>query len=130
MRTLPRMDKGVIKDYYYMKTMDENVNWLKPTHLLSKISRNLKASFCTSTFTLEFLLTYLNVHIEEYLSLMYNTYAYASNNTPSYTHVSLYMVWRVHPRGKRSHLFVVCNVNLFRIDHYIHIATTGSKNNA
>ena len=31
-----------------------------------------------------------------YLSLMYTIYANASNNTgPSYTHIGLYMVWRV-----------------------------------
>ena len=28
---------------------------------------------------------------------MYIMYANASNNTPSYTHVSSYVVWRVHP---------------------------------
>ena len=26
----------VIKNYYHMTSMDENVNWMKQTHLLSK----------------------------------------------------------------------------------------------
>ena len=30
---------------------------------------------------------------------MYTMYANASNNTPYYTCVSSYMVWRVHPPG-------------------------------
>ena len=30
---------------------------------------------------------------------MYSMYANASNNTPSYTYVSSYMAWRVHPQG-------------------------------
>ena len=47
MQILTRMDKVVLKDYYHMTTMDENVNWLKLTHLLSIFSLNLKAPFCT-----------------------------------------------------------------------------------
>ena len=34
---------------------------------------------------------------KQYLSLMYVMYANASNNTPFYTHISSYMVWRVQP---------------------------------
>ena len=34
-----------------------------------------------------------------YLSRMYTRYANASNNTPTYSHIRLYMVWRVHPLG-------------------------------
>ena len=40
----------VIENYDHMKTMDENVYWMKPTHLLSKFSLNFRALFCTSTF--------------------------------------------------------------------------------
>ena len=36
---------------------------------------------------------------EKNLTLMYTMYTNTSNNTPSYTHVSLYVVWRVHPGG-------------------------------
>ena len=36
MQTPIRMDKVVIKDYYHMTTMDENVNWMELTHMLSK----------------------------------------------------------------------------------------------
>ena len=30
---------------------------------------------------------------------MYTTYIHASNNTPFYTHISSYVVWREHPLG-------------------------------
>ena len=36
MQTLTRMNKAVIKDYYHMTTMYENVNWMEVTHLLLK----------------------------------------------------------------------------------------------
>ena len=45
METLTRMDKVVIKDYYHTTTMNENVNEMKLTHLLSKLSLNLRALF-------------------------------------------------------------------------------------
>ena len=35
-----------------------------------------------------------------YVSLMYTKYSNTSNNTPSYTHFSSYVVWRVHPLGR------------------------------
>ena len=74
-----------------MTIMDENVKWMKLTHLLCKHSLNLKAAFCTFTFTSEFLIAFLNVHNREnkYLSFMYIMYNNASNKTPSYTHGSL-----------------------------------------
>lgn len=56
-------------------------------------------------------------------------YANDSNNIPTYTYISLYVVWRVYPPEKRSRLVVVCNLNFFRMDHYINIATI-SQNNA
>ena len=34
MQTPPKMDMVVIKDYYQMTPMDENVNWMKLTHML------------------------------------------------------------------------------------------------
>ena len=33
---------------------------------------------------------------------MYTMYSNASNNTPSYTKVSSYVEWRVHPQGAHS----------------------------
>ena len=42
MRTLTRMDKVVKEDYYHMTLMDENTNWMKFTHILSKKSLNLR----------------------------------------------------------------------------------------
>ena len=42
----------------------------------------------------------------KYLSIMDSLYTNASNNTPSHTHVSSYVVWSVHPPwtvyGKQS----------------------------
>jgi hypothetical protein len=43
----------VIEDYDHMTIMDENVNWMKLTNLLSLFSLNLRALFYTSTFTSE-----------------------------------------------------------------------------
>ena len=47
---------------------------------------------------------FLNVHTREkqYLSLMYIMYTHASSNIPSYTHVSSYVVWGVHPQLLRG----------------------------
>jgi hypothetical protein len=55
----------VIEDYYHMMTMDENVNIMKLTHLISKKPLNLRAPFCTSTFTLEYLIAFLIIHTKE-----------------------------------------------------------------
>ena len=84
------MDKVVIGDYYHMTTMDENVNWITLTHLLSNCALDLRVLFfCTSTITSKFPIAFLNEYTREKqrLSLMYAMYANASNNTPSYTHV-------------------------------------------
>jgi hypothetical protein len=51
MQTLTRRHMVDIEDYDHMQMMDENVKWMKLTHLLSYFSLNLKAPFCTSTFT-------------------------------------------------------------------------------
>ena len=53
------------------------------------------------TMSLEFLIAFLNVHTrgKQFLSRMCTN---ASNNTPFYTQVSLYMIWKAHtPRGPR-----------------------------
>ena len=65
MQTLIKMDKVVIEDYYRVTIMDENMNWMKLTHLLSLFSLNPRAPFCTSTFIWTFLITLLNVHTRE-----------------------------------------------------------------
>ena len=49
---------------------------------------------------------FTNTHIEEkqHLSLTSTTYTNTSNNTPSYTHVILYTIRRVHPaKGVLGH---------------------------
>ena len=67
----------------------ENVNWMKTTHLLSFFTLNLRAPFSTSTFTTKELRT----QGKQYLSFMYTTYTNASNNTPSYNHISMFCIW-------------------------------------
>ena len=42
MKSLTRMNMVVIKDYYDMIPMDENVNWMTPTNLLSSFSLTLQ----------------------------------------------------------------------------------------
>jgi hypothetical protein len=44
-----------------------NENWMKLTHLLSKLSLNLMTPFNTSTFTSKKPITFLNVHTIENL---------------------------------------------------------------
>ena len=55
------------------------------------------------------LIAFLNVHTKEkqYPSLMYIIYANALNNTPSCTHVSSYVVCKVHLRDKALNYKVV-----------------------
>ena len=68
---------------------------------IANFSLNPIAPFCTSTFTSTFSIAFFNVHTREnqHLSLMYTRHANASNRTPSYTHVTSHVVWRVHPLG-------------------------------
>lgn len=47
MKNLTVMDMVVIKAYYRMTTMKENMNWLKLTRLLSNFYVNLRGSICT-----------------------------------------------------------------------------------
>ena len=67
MQTVARIDMVVIEDYYHMTTID----WIKLTHLLSSFSIILWTPFCTSTFTSNFFIAFLDVNIREkyYLSL-------------------------------------------------------------
>ena len=62
MQTPTRMNKVGTEDYYNLTPMDGNLNWVGLTYLLSKFSLNPTAPFCTSTFTLTFLIASLNVH--------------------------------------------------------------------
>jgi hypothetical protein len=87
------MDRVVIEDCYYMTIMDENVNWMKLAHLMSK-NNNLRAPFCKLTFASRFSITFLNAHTKEiyYLSLMCTKNTMTSNNIPYNTHVNSYIV--------------------------------------
>ena len=49
---LTRRHMVVIEDYNHLKTMDENVKWMKLTHLLSFFPLNLRGPFCTPAFNL------------------------------------------------------------------------------
>ena len=51
MQNLIRRNMVAIKDYDYMKTMDDNVEWMKPTCLLSNFYLNLRVPFYTSALT-------------------------------------------------------------------------------
>ena len=50
-QTLTRTYMVVVEDFDHMKTMNENVHWMKLTHLLSIFPLNLRTPCCTSTFT-------------------------------------------------------------------------------
>ena len=65
MWTLTRINKGVIGDYYHVTVMNENVNWMKLTHLQSNNSLNCRVCFCTSTFTSKKFIAILDVYIRE-----------------------------------------------------------------
>ena len=39
---------------------------------------------------------------KQHVSLMYIMYASATYNTSFYTHISPYVVWRIHPLGNHS----------------------------
>ena len=83
MQNLRRMDNVVIGEYYLMKIMDEDVNWMKLTHMLSVLSLHLTPPFCTPTFT--------SKKYSLHLSLIYTMHNNASNNTPFYTLISSYV---------------------------------------
>lgn len=76
MQTVQRVDMIVIEDYYHVTTMDENVNIMKLTHLISKNPLNSRAPFCTSTFTLGFLIDFLIIHTKENITPMYVYYVH------------------------------------------------------
>ena len=54
--SLTKMNIVVIRVKYQMIIMNENMNWMKLTHLLPICTLNIKAPLGTSTFTLTFLI--------------------------------------------------------------------------
>ena len=48
-----------------MTTMDENMSWIKPTHVESTFSLNLRAPFCTFTFTSKLFIAFLKHTLEK-----------------------------------------------------------------
>ena len=66
MKNLTRLDRVVIRDYYHMTTMDENMNWMKPTHLLAISSLNLRRPLLYMYFFFsKFLIAVSNIHTRE-----------------------------------------------------------------
>ena len=65
-----------------MTIIYENMTWMKLTHLFSNLALNLKARFCTFTFTSK--LTFQNIHTQEkqYISIAYTMYINALSNIP------------------------------------------------
>ena len=74
--------------------MHENMNWMKLIHLLSISPLNIRAPFCTSTFTSKTLIAFPDLHPREKTTPIHYVYYVCQclKNTPSYTHVSLYVV--------------------------------------
>ena len=65
MQTPTRMDKVVIEDYYHMTTVNENLDWMKSTHMLSIFLYAVGPPFVTPTFASTFLIAFLTVHTRE-----------------------------------------------------------------
>ena len=98
------------------------VNWMTSTHLSSK-----KTLTNGPALTLKFLIKFINLHTREnqYLSLRYIMRINASTNTPFYTHISSYVVWRVHPQAcfiPSTTIIITSNICL--IPHNIQTNTT------
>ena len=80
--------------------------YIKMTLISRKKRIEVMWDYCnTSSFFFLYIYQYFKIlnsllNCTLYLSLMYTMYITVSNNTPSYTHVSLYIVWRVHPRAR------------------------------
>jgi hypothetical protein len=74
MQTLTRINVVLIKYYYHMTTIDENVNRMELAHLYQIFFQPLRAPLCTSTFTLTFLIAFLKVHTRE--KIIYLPYVY------------------------------------------------------
>ena len=107
----------LIKNYYHMTSMDENVNWMKQTHLLSK--KNLW------TLRSHFVRLPLLINFEH----PYWLYTIEKINTPpwrilcklmpqllpfSYTHISSNVVWRVYPLEEDMRSWTHLNSTLTR----------------
>ena len=72
--------------------MDENVNRMKLTNLLSYFFSYTVGPLLYNYLYFKKLIVFLDVHTREkqYLSLMYSMYANTSSSTPSYTYISAY----------------------------------------
>jgi hypothetical protein len=65
MQTLLGMDMAVIEDYYHMTIMDENMNWMKLTYLLSNFTLNPTTSFAHLRLFQNLKNLFLNIHSRE-----------------------------------------------------------------
>ena len=74
--TLIRLDGVAVEDYYYTTIIDENVNWMQYTYLVSIFSLNIKALFCTFAFTSENRIVLLIEHMRKKMPLPYAYYVH------------------------------------------------------
>jgi hypothetical protein len=111
------MDMIVIGDYYHMTIMDGNIKWMRLTHLLLIISRKHKPLPLLYIYVyFKVSIALLNVHTKEKrkkkkektLLHMYIMYDNTSNNTPFYTHVSSYVIRRIHSPDSYLVLVTIC----------------------
>ena len=77
-----------------MTTLDESSRLSGTRISILKKKKKKRAPFVQPSKSQKFLIAFLYVSTreEQCLSLMYSMYANASNNYPSYTHVSSYML--------------------------------------
>lgn len=76
------------------------VYWTKLMHLLSFSPSKLEGPLLYIYLLLQILNNHLDVHTTWKaipFPYVYTLYSDASDNAPSYTHVSMHMTWRVHP---------------------------------
>jgi hypothetical protein len=59
------MDTIVIEDYYHMTTMNDNINWMKLTHLLSIFSLTLRVPLLYINLNFKIFRTFLKLYALE-----------------------------------------------------------------
>ena len=96
----------VIEDYQHITTMDENVIWMKLTHLSSNspLTYQPLLYMCMSFKILNTL--FVHTREESYLSFMCTMYDIASNNTPFLHSQQLICGMEVHPLGNFQTMYI------------------------
>ena len=73
---LIRLDRVVVEDYYYTTIMDENVNWMQHTYLISILFLNHKDPLYTLAFTSENCIVLCIQHTRKIIPLPYAYYVH------------------------------------------------------